>query len=124
MLNSKANALMTALLLWSWLIHLAVDWFAQTEWQALNKVRWTHPAAWVHSGLHTLAQLLIFPWYVALAIGLVHLWIDTRTPLIAWRKLFRQTQEGPMLLHLAIWQDQVSHVLVLAVASVLVAHHH
>jgi len=105
----------TDLLIWGIVVHLVIDWLAQNEWMAVNKAkrrlkrcnrgmlpaghratysRWwdRHPAAYVHAGLHGLAQLLVFPWPAALAIGVTHLLIDTRKPVEWWSKLIRQTQ--------------------------------
>lgn len=101
----------TDLLIWGVVVHLVIDWLAQNEWMAVNKAkrrvpvwgdrgigvagpRWwdRHPAAYVHAGLHAAAQLLVFPWPAALAIGVTHLLIDTREPVEWWSKLIRQTQ--------------------------------
>lgn len=51
-----------------------------------------HPAAYIHAGMHGAAQLLVFPWWGALAIGVAHFFIDMRWPVVAWSKLIRQTQ--------------------------------
>ncbi len=110
----------TDLLAWGIVAHLAADWLGQNEWQALNKTRLTHPAAWVHSGIQTLALGCVFPWPVALALGVSHILIDTRVPLAWWRRTFRQTTEGPMAVHVAIWGDQVAHILMIALAAALV----
>src|SRR4249919_2097455 len=109
------------LLIWGIVIHLVIDWLAQNEWMAVNKAtrrerfqprdftltvspgevsarelpsRWwdRHPAAYVHAGLHGAAQLFVFPWPAALAIGITHMLIDTRKPVESWSKLIRQTQ--------------------------------
>ena len=102
------------LLIWGVVIHLVVDWLGQNEWIAVNKAKrrpskyrasllertddtvwWDrHPAAYIHAGMHGAAQLLIFPWWAALAIGVTHLLIDTRVPVAWWSKLIRQTQPG------------------------------
>jgi hypothetical protein len=108
------------LLLWGIVVHLCIDWMLQNDWMALNKPSLFHPAAYVHSGLHFLGLLLIFPWYVALVIAIFHLLIDTRAPLGWWRKFYRQTENEPMALHVAIWSDQVAHIVVLAIASLVV----
>jgi hypothetical protein len=87
---------------------------------ANNKMSLKHPAAYVHSGIHLLFLLLIFPWWMASAIAVSHLLIDTRIPLAWWRKFYRQTTEGPVALHVAIWGDQVLHVFVIAIAAFIV----
>ena len=99
------------------LAHLVADWFLQNEWMALNKVSLKHPAAWVHSGIHTVGALLVFPWTVALALGISHILIDTRVPLQLWRKLYRQTQEGAIMVPFALWQDQAAHLILLCLAA-------
>jgi hypothetical protein len=64
--------------------------------------------------------MVIFPPLVALALGVIHLLVDTRIPLVWWRRVYRQTTEGPFALHVAIWGDQVVHVAVIAVASLII----
>lgn len=110
----------TDYLLWGIVAHLIADWFFQSEWQALNKVNLTHPAAWVHGGFHYIAAFLVFGWLPALAIAAAHMLIDTRHPLIWWRRAFKQTTTGDYALHVAIWQDQVAHIVVIALAAWLV----
>lgn len=147
----------TDLLIWGIVVHLVVDWLGQNEWMAVNKMKrrsrvvqvpsevsltgerysvpmrvdgpwWDrHPAAYVHAGLHGAAQLLVFPWYGALAIGVTHLIIDTRWPVQAWSKLIRQTQPDPSRFPLMdlgadvrIWADQVWHIGVIALLALAV----
>ena len=101
------------LLIFAVVIHLVCDWLLQNEWMATNKMKrqtylhydshgfevmkegswWDrHPAAYVHSGIHVLGLLLIFPWWAALLAGISHLVIDTRKPVEWWSKLIKQTQ--------------------------------
>ncbi len=111
----------TSLLVWGIAIHLFCDWILQNDWQAQNKVSLLHPASWVHSGIHLIGLLFIFhPWWVAVLIAISHLLIDTRVPLVWWRKFYRQTTEGPVAIDVAIWSDQVAHITVLAVTALLV----
>jgi hypothetical protein len=110
----------TSLLLWGIVIHLLLDWLGQNDWMARYKSSLKHPASWVHSGIHLIGLLLIFPWYAAFSIAVVHLLIDLRAPLVWWRKIYRQTREGDVALHVALWSDQVAHITVLAVAALLV----
>jgi hypothetical protein len=133
----------TILLLWGIVIHLVLDWLGQNHWQAENKYRLVgprrylpfskpappgvgpafllpHPAAFVHSGIHLVGLLLIFPWYAALGIAAMHLLIDMRAPLAWWRGFFRQTQSGEVALHVAIWGDQAAHILMLALVALIV----
>lgn len=111
----------TEFFVWGWIAHVGVDWFLQNEWQALNKTSLRHPAAWVHSGLHFLGALLVFPLFMALVLAISHLLIDTRVPLQKWRKLIRQTQEGPIMVPFALWQDQAAHILMIAAAALVSA---
>lgn len=96
-------------------LHLFVDWFLQNDWQARNKATFMHPAGVLHSMLHYWAMLLVFPWQWAAVVGVTHYLIDLRKPLVWWRKLARQTTDpnNPATIHVAFWQDQVTHVLIL-----------
>ena len=104
----------TALLVWSVVVHLIADWLLQNEWMALYKMDLRHPAAWVHSGIHLLGMLLVFAWPAALLIGLTHLLIDTRKPLLWWMRVIKQIPPGNRLPIVEILLDQVMHVTVLA----------
>ena len=110
------------LLIWGLVIHLGVDLLLQNEWMALNKVSLKHPAAYVHSGLHFCGLVWIFPWWIALGVATTHLLIDTRVPLRWWREFYGQTRDpnNPMSIHVAFWGDQTLHIVVIAVASLLV----
>ena len=116
---------MTDIILAGVLIHLFVDWFLQTDWMAQNKMKWAgywpHPAGIVHAGLHGLFMLLVFPPLAALLVAVLHWALDMRVPLIWWRKALRQTTDpnNPAALHVAIWQDQVAHVLVITAVALL-----
>lgn len=110
----------TSLLLWGIAIHLFCDWLLQNDWMARNKASLKHSAAWVHSGIHLIGLLLIFPPLAAVAIALSHLLIDTRLPLVAWRNIFRQTRTGPAALHVTMWSDQVAHITILALAALII----
>lgn len=111
----------TQLLVWGIVMHLVIDWLLQNDWQARNKPNLLHPAAYVHSGIHLVGLLFIFPWHAALVIAITHLLIDTRKPLAWWRRFFRQTQEGDVALHVAVWGDQVAHIAIIAIAALAVA---
>lgn len=103
------------LLAWGMVTHLVADFLLQNEWMALHKVSLRHPAAWVHAGIHGACFLLLFGhWLPALGLAATHMLIDTRWPLAAWRRLIRQTQEGPMAIHVAIWSDQAAHLACVA----------
>jgi hypothetical protein len=150
------------LLIWGLVLHLIADWPLQNDWMANNKAkRWVdkdgdgvlrdrkmqpttywwlrHPAAWVHAGIHTVMLALVFGW-PAIFLGLVHLIIDTRTPVVWWSQLVKQTQpknrifyqhselyaeevyEIPVYdigLEVRFWTDQVFHIACIAVAAFL-----
>lgn len=129
----------TVLLVWGIVAHLVADWLTQNEWVALHKMlRRTptssvfdrHPSAYVHGTIHAAVQVLVFPPAVALAIGFVHLLIDTREPVIGWAKLIHQTTPDEQSVPedclsigqaITIAADQVWHVAVIAVAAFVVA---
>jgi hypothetical protein len=104
----------TNILVWAVVIHLIADWLLQTEWMALHKMDLRHPAAWVHSGIHTLALCLILPWPIALLVGFSHLWIDTRKPLLWWIRVIKQIPANARSPIIEVWLDQVMHITVLA----------
>lgn len=104
------------LIAWAVLAHIIADWFLQNAWMADNKANWRHAAAWVHSGIHLFALLFVFPPLVALAVAVAHFLIDLRFILRWWRKTIRQTTEGPAAIHVAFWQDQAAHYIVLCIA--------
>jgi hypothetical protein len=111
----------TDALAWAVVIHLVVDWLLQNEWMACNKSNLKHPAAYVHSGLHALGLLLVFPWYLALGVGATHLLIDTRRPVTWWiDKVKQMPRTTPIYKNVEIWMDQIFHLLMLVLAVVLV----
>lgn len=120
MLHPSIDA--STLLIWGIVIHLFCDWLLQNDWMAKYKSNLLHPAAYVHSGIHFLGLLLIFSPLIALLIAIIHLLIDTRIALAWWRRVFRQTTEGPVALHVALWGDQVAHITILAIAAFIIAH--
>ncbi|MBX3010789.1 MAG: DUF3307 domain-containing protein [Caldilineaceae bacterium] len=109
----------TELLVWSVIAHLVADWMFQTEWMAVHKMDLRHPAAWTHAGVHVLFLWLVFPWYLALLVGVTHLLIDTRRPLLWWITVIKQMKAGPQRATVEIWLDQVFHIAVLALVVLL-----
>lgn len=108
------------ILVWATAIHMAVDWLFQTDWMARNKTNLRHPAAYVHSGLHALGLLLVFPWFVALGVGFSHLLIDTRKPVAWWIETVKQMPRStPTYTHVEIWLDQIFHMAILVIAVLL-----
>ncbi len=113
------NLYSTELLVWGMVAHLFTDWLLQNHWMAQNKSNLKHPAAYVHSGLHLLALLFVFPPLVAVLLAVSHLLIDTRIPLTWWRRVYRQTREGDIALHVVLWGDQVLHIIMIALAALI-----
>jgi hypothetical protein len=110
-------------LIWAFMIHLVVDWLLQTDWMARNKTNLRHPAAYVHSGLHTLGLLLVFPWFLALGVGITHLLIDTRKPVTWWIETIKQMPRStPIFTHVEIWLDQIFHLLMILAAVILLPY--
>lgn len=128
---------MSELITYGIVVHLVCDWLLQNAWMADNKANLNHPAAWVHSGIHFVGALIVFPPLFALLIGLTHILIDTRKPLKWWRGAFGQTSL-PVEVHkplseqdalniaiasqVAIWGDQVAHVAVIALVALAVTY--
>lgn len=95
-----------------------------------------HPAAYVHASIHTALLSTVFGW-VAIPLGLAHLIIDCRWPVAKWSKFMKQTpptlvwvrlrEENKLVPHYSmghevrIWNDQVFHIMCIAIAAVLVA---
>ena len=96
-------------------MHLIGDWILQNHWMAQNKPNIRHPAAWVHSGVHFVLLSLVLGWVGGLCLAAFHMLVDTRGPLQLWRRYFGMTTEGPMGTHVAIWSDQVMHIVGIAV---------
>ena len=111
------------LLIWGIVIHLVCDWLLQNDWMARHKSSLLHPAAWIHSGIHFAGALLIFPLPFALIVGVTHILIDTRRPLVWWRRVYRQTTDPKNLftMHVAVWGDQMAHILVIALVALMTA---
>ena len=99
------------------IIHLIADWILQSDWMSENKVSLRHPAAWIHSGIHTVGLLFVFPIATATWLGISHLIIDTRIPLIYIRRIMGQGPQGARGTSFKIWQDQVAHILLIYLAA-------
>ena len=120
MLSFAFTDVATKLVIWGMVWHLIADWILQNAWMSDNKSSLLHPASWVHSGIHLLGLLLIFPAWMAFIIAIIHLLIDTRVPLSWWRGFFRQTREGDVALHVAMWSDQTAHIFIIALAALII----
>ncbi len=95
--------------------HLIADWLLQNDWMARHKSRVTHPAAWVHAGIHAVCLSLALGWTAGLLLALVHLLVNTRLPLRWWQRFYDQTTTGEVAVHVAIWTDQAIHLVCLAI---------
>ena len=96
------------------MLHLVADWLLQNEWMAVNKVRLTHPAAWIHGGIHGVLLGLVFGWAGGVTLALFHIIIDTRHPIRWWIKIFKKCDDSPDLPILLIGCDQVLHLACIA----------
>ena len=103
-------------------LHLVADWLLQNEWMSVNKVRISHPAAWVHGGIHAVLLGLVLGWAGGLTLGLLHILVDTRLPLTWLIKYFKKCEKSPDLPILLIGCDQVMHLACLAGWIVLADH--
>ena len=94
--------------------HLIADWLLQNDWMAKNKSNLRHPAGWVHGLIHAVLIGLAINWMAGLVLAAIHIWIDTRQPMAWWRRVYKQTSDGPSALVVAIWADQVLHIALIA----------
>ena len=112
------------------MLHLIADWLLQNEWIAVNKVRWSHPAAWIHGAIHGTLLGLLFGSVGGLVPGIVggivqavlHMFIDTRAPIRWWIKVFKKCDNSPDLPILLIGCDQVLHLCCIAGWIVVAPH--
>lgn len=95
-------------------MHLIGDWLLQNHWMAENKPNLKHPAAWIHTGVHVVLLSLVLGIQAGVILGILHMIVDTRGPLIWWRRVFGMTTEGPFAQPVAIWSDQVLHIVCIA----------
>ena len=113
-----------SLLVWGSIAHLVADWLLQNEWIVRHKQNLRHPAAWVHGAIHTLLLWLILPGLLALVVGLSHILIDTRKPILWWKRLAGKTADPlsllPQTIVVEIAIDQVLHITMLALVVWLV----
>jgi hypothetical protein len=95
-------------------LHLVGDWLLQNDWMATNKMKLSHPAAWVHGAIHGVLLGLALGWMGGLVLAVVHMAVDTRGPQQWWSRLIAQTQNGDIGVHVRIWGDQVLHIVCIA----------
>jgi hypothetical protein len=110
----------TYLFVWGSFLHLVADWILQNEWMSRHKRDLRHPAGWVHGGIHALLMTVVFPWQAAVAVGFIHVLVDTRKPLDWWLRYYKRMSDGPHRLTVEIWVDQVIHLSVVATAALAV----
>lgn len=94
--------------------HLVADWLFQNDWMAHHKASLSHPAAWAHGAIQALALTWALGWQAGLALGLVHMLIDTRVPLRWWTAAFKKSGAAPDASSIAMWTDQALHVATIA----------
>ena len=92
------------------MLHLIGDWLLQNEWMAVNKLRLTHPAAWVHGSIHGVLLGLILVWAGGVTLAILHMLVDTRVPVRWLIKYFKKCEASPDLPILLIGCDQVLHI--------------
>jgi len=103
----------------AFMLHLIADWLLQNEWMSVNKVRLSHPAAWVHGSIHGVLLGLVLGWAGGVTLGLLHMLVDTRLPVRWWIKVFKKSENSPDHRILLIGCDQVLHLTCLAAWIVL-----
>jgi len=106
------------------MLHLIADWLLQNEWMAVNKVRLSHPAAWVHGSIHGVLLGLVFGWVGGLVLGLLHVFVDCRIPIRWWVQVFKKCERSPDYAIILIGCDQVLHVGCIAGWIVLAGRWH
>jgi hypothetical protein len=137
------------LLVWGIVAHLIADWPLQNDWMADNKAwpwRWSIAGvlpALTHGLVHAVALGLVFGPWPGVVLGLAHIIIDTRVPVVWWSKFAGQKQPtgvtiqkanaGPdsadsvavpvvdVALEVRFWTDQVFHITCIAIAALVVA---
>ncbi len=102
------------------LAHLVADWVLQNDWMARNKVSLRHPAAWTHAGIQALCLGVALGWQAGLALGMVHLLVDTRVPVSWWIRNVKKCAQAPEATTIAIALDQTLHIVCIAVWVALV----
>jgi hypothetical protein len=94
--------------------HLVADWLLQNDWMALNKTKLTHPAGWVHAAIHAVLLGLALDWVGGVALGALHLLIDTGGPVGWWIRVFKKCEAMPHATLIRIWTDQALHLATIA----------
>ena len=100
--------------------HLVADWILQNDWMARNKTSLAHPASWTHAAIQGLCLGLALGWLGGLVLGVVHLLIDTRVPVMWWMRCFKKCDRAPEAVAIAIWLDQTLHIVCIGAWVLLV----
>lgn len=94
--------------------HLVADWLLQNDWMAVHKRNLAHPAGWVHASIHGLLLGWALGWPAGLALGALHLWIDTGRPVDWWLRVVKKCDRAPNVAMIALWTDQAMHISAIA----------
>ncbi len=108
-------------LVWAIIAHAIADWLLQNEWMAKNKTSLRHPAAYVHGLIYMICLMGVFPLWAAFIVSITHILIDTRKPLLWWRKIFKRTPNAEEDTLVALGEDQALHLVILAVMAIIVS---
>ena len=106
------------------MLHLIADWLLQNEWMAVNKVRLSHPAAWVHGLIHGVLLGLVLGWVGGVVLALLHIFVDCRIPIRWWVQVFKKCERSPDYAVILIGCDQVLHIGCIAGWIVLAGRWH
>jgi hypothetical protein len=94
--------------------HLVADWVLQNDWMAQHKRKLSHPAGWVHAGIHSLLLGLALGWAGGIVLGSIHLVVDTGRPLDWWIRIYKKSDSAPLAALIRLWTDQVVHITAIA----------
>jgi hypothetical protein len=94
--------------------HLVGDWLLQNDWMARNKSNLSHPAAWVHASIQGILLGVGLGWQGGVALGALHLIIDTGRPVNWWIRIFKKCESSPQIDLIRIGTDQVFHIAAIA----------
>jgi hypothetical protein len=64
---------------------------------------------------------LALGWQAGLALGFIHLLIDTRVPVAWWMRTYKKCSQPPEAASIGLWLDQTLHIACIAVWVALVS---